>query len=351
MNRPIHVLSVVGARPQFVKASAIARATERAKLEHSLVHTGQHYDPGMSQVFFDELALPEPDFHLGVGSASHGVQTGRMLEALEPVVEELAPDIVLVYGDTNSTLAGALVSAKLNVRAAHVEAGMRSGRRDMPEEINRIVADHVCEVLLCSTESAVRNLEREGLSDRVALTGDVMHEVLLEHVKHRPASAEGRDYALATVHRAANTDDPERLATVVAALEKVGSAMPVVFPIHPRTRAALGPRTIAPSVEVIDPLGYGEMLDLEGSARVIITDSGGVQKEALWLRVPCVTLREETEWPETLEGGWNVLAGVDPDAVFRAATRERPNTEPTGALDISDAADRIVETIRTRIGR
>jgi UDP-N-acetylglucosamine 2-epimerase len=336
-----------------VKAAAFSRAVRRAHHE-VLVHTGQHYDAAMSDVFFAELALPAPDHHLGVGSGSHGAQTAQMLERLEAVMAAEAPERVIVFGDTNSTLAGALAAAKLGVPVAHVEAGLRSFVRDMPEEINRIVADHVSSYLFAPTRTAVDNLAREGLTRGVTLTGDIMYDALLAHAplaaqKSRildELALERGAYALATVHRAANTDDPARLSSIAGALSAL--ELPVVLPLHPRTRAALAQHGVATGggLRVVDPVGYLDMLALEQSARVVLTDSGGVQKEAYLLAVPCVTLRDETEWPETLAGGWNVLAGDDRERILAAASRERPAGAPALAFGDGRAAEVMVGALR-----
>ncbi|HXC79644.1 MAG TPA: UDP-N-acetylglucosamine 2-epimerase (non-hydrolyzing), partial [Candidatus Acidoferrum sp.] len=297
------ILSVVGARPQFIKAAPVSRVLRRKHLE-VLVHTGQHYDDNMSDIFFRELDIPKPDINLGVGSGPHGAQTGGMMAGLEKIVLEVNPDWVLVYGDTNSTLAAALVAAKLHVPVAHVEAGVRSFDRRMPEEINRVVADHVSDRLLCPTEVAVRNLAREGVERGVRLVGDVMYDAFLFY---RGAAAERAgivnklglapgQFALATLHRAENADVPERLRSILEGI--VLSGLNVVLPLHPRTRARL--EGAPPSqIHVIDPVGYLEMLALEEAAALIVTDSGGVQKEAYFLGKPCITLRDSTEWTET----------------------------------------------------
>ena len=346
------VLTVVGARPQFVKAAAFSRAV-RAHHAEVLVHTGQHYDANMSDVFFDELGLPAPDHHLGVGSASHAEQTAQMLVALERVIESEAPDRVVIFGDTNSTLAGALAAAKLGVPVAHVEAGLRSHVRAMPEEINRVVADHLSAYLFAPTQTAVNNLAREGITGGVTLTGDIMYDALLMQA---PLAAERSTllrelgltpvgYALATVHRAANTDDPKRLRAILDGLGALSE--PVVLPLHPRTRSVVAAEGIrvADGVRIIDPVGYHDMLALEQGARVILTDSGGVQKEAYFLRVPCVTLRDETEWPETLAGGWNELAGADPARILAAAQRARPSTPPKAVFGDGHAAEKMVAAL------
>lgn len=327
----MRVFSIVGARPQFIKVAVICRAVAEGGLDdevdHSIVHTGQHYDPEMSDVFFRELEIPRPSFHLEVGSGAHGEQTGEMMKRLEPIVAAQRPDWLLLYGDTNSTLAGALVGAKLGVPVAHVEAGLRSYNRRMPEEINRIVADHLSNILFCPTATAMRNLASEGLSNRAVLSGDVMYDAALYY----RALAESRggplsdrwtskSFALATVHRAESTDDPDKLRAIFAALEQISAeCCPVLLPLHPRTRKRLSEASIeVKKVTLIPPVSYLEMLLIESRARFILTDSGGVQKEAYFVRVPCITMRNETEWVETLERGCNVLAGTDTQAILRA---------------------------------
>lgn len=347
-------LHIVGARPQFIKAWVISRALEvGGRHQQVLIHTGQHYDYAMSKIFFDELGLPEPDVNLEIGSGSHGAQTGAMLAALEQVLQSEMPDVVLVYGDTNSTLAGALAAAKLHLPVGHVEAGLRSFRRDMPEEINRIVADHVADFLFAPTETAVRHLSREGIEQGVHLVGDVMVDAmrtaepllerrdLLERLHLRPG-----EYGLLTIHRAANTDEGGRLRGLLDAVSELDR--PVIFPVHPRTRLAMtrnGERPVPHNVRVIEPVGYLDMLVLEKNARCILTDSGGMQKEAYLLRVPCVTLREETEWVETLADGWNVLAGADADAILRGWQRPRPQAPVRDVFGRGDAGARIVSIL------
>jgi UDP-N-acetylglucosamine 2-epimerase len=301
-----------------------------------LLHTGQHYDDAMSDRFFRELNIPPADIELGVGSGLHGEQTARMLTGIERAIVEIRPDLVMVYGDTNSTLAGALAAAKLHVPLAHVEAGLRSFNRRMPEEINRVITDRLSSLLLCPAESAAAALRREGITSGVHVVGDVMADALmLASDESSDASVlqahavRPRRYVLATIHRAENTDDPERLTAIVAALDSVGET--VIFPVHPRTRDKIATLELplASTVQVIEPLGYRDMIALERHARVIVTDSGGVQKEAYWLGVPCVTARDETEWTETVAAGWNVLAGASTsrlrDAIRNAST---PATRP-----------------------
>jgi UDP-GlcNAc3NAcA epimerase len=326
------VVTVVGARPQFVKAAAVSR-TLRSRHKEILVHTGQHYDYEMSGVFFDGLEIPPPDVNLGVGSGTHGNQTATMLKGLEDVLLVHRPDWLVIYGDTNSTLAGALAAAKLSVPIAHIEAGLRSFNRGMPEEINRVVADHVSTLLLCPSDTAVRNLAAEGITRDVHLVGDVMLDVLdwarpqararSAHILG-PLGFEDGAYVLVTIHRSENTDDPGRLRGLLAALDRIEE--PVVFPVHPRTRRVIADLEWrpGPQVRLIDPVGYVDMIAFAGAARLIATDSGGLQKEAYWLGVPCLTLRAETEWVETVESGWNRLVGSDPEGIVRAVQSFSP---------------------------
>lgn len=348
----LKIVTVVGARPQFIKATPVSLAL-RPRAHEVLVHTGQHYDELMSDVFFQEMALPRPDYHLGVGSASHGRQTGEMIAGVEDVLLVEKPDAVLVYGDTNSTLAGALAAVKLHVPVAHVEAGMRSFDKTMPEEVNRVLTDHVSTLLLCPTETAVRNLADEGLRAGVHLVGDVMYDALLRFLPlardRAPAlehlALESGRYVLATVHRAANTDDEGRLDSIVRGLAQLD--WPVVFPVHPRTEKALAAAGIAipANVRTTPPFGYLDMLALEGRARLIVTDSGGVQKEAYILGVPCLTLRNETEWPETVEAGWNCLVGTDPERLAAAARGLAPPSERPSLFGDGVAAERVASLI------
>jgi len=318
------ICTVVGSRPQFIKAASLSPELRRAHVE-ILVHTGQHYDYEMSRVFFDELPIPAADYNLGIGSGPHGAQTGSMMASIEQVLITEAPDCVLVIGDTNSTLGGALAAAKLGLRVGHVEAGLRSHRRTMPEEINRVLTDHLATWLFCPTETAVRNLAREGLTDGVSMTGDVLHDTLAQalpiaRTKSRILTRLGvgeRQFVLATLHRAENTDDRERLAAFARALPAVGR--PIVFPVHPRTRAALTAAglwtalTATAGLRLTDPVGYLDSLRLTEAALVVATDSGGLQREAHALGVPCIVLREETEWVETLEGGTVLARGGFPE--------------------------------------
>lgn len=363
-------LTIVGARPQFVKAAMVARALaarngrhETDRVREIVVHTGQHYEKELSDVFFRDLDLPLPAHQLGIGSGPHGQQTGRMLEALERVMEEVHPDCVIVYGDTNSTLAGGLAASKLHIPVAHVEAGLRSFNRRMPEEINRVLVDHIARWLFCPTRQAVKNLYCEGVGAGVHLVGDVMAEALqvsmpIAERESRILERLGLDadgYVLATVHRAENTDNLECLTGIVRAFASLGK--PVVFPCHPRTRKMMArfdiERLVDPAmVRLIEPIGYLDMLRLESQAAVIVTDSGGVQKEAFWLGVPCVTLREETEWMETLDTGRNRLAGASPErivpAVRSALAMERSmEARPSASTDAARAiVDILLDSLR-----
>lgn len=352
---PLRVVSVVGARPQFVKLAPIAHAFAATDHEHRVIHTGQHYDARLSQVFFDELGVPDPDWNLGVGSGSQGQQTGSMLQSLEVVLDEQRPDWVLVYGDTNSTLAGALAAVKLHLPTAHLEAGLRSFNRRMPEEHNRVLTDHASDLLLAPTAVAVDQLSREALSARTVLVGDVMADVLLrirDEIGRAPAPAlpyggPEDDYVVATVHRAENTDDPSRLSVLVKRLAEL--PLPVRLLVHPRLAARAESYGISledGAIQAMPPLPYRSMVAMVLRARAVVTDSGGLQKEAFLLGVPCATLRAETEWPETLKDGWNVLAG-DLQSLTEVVTRERPSPvtdKPFGTGNAAAAVVRVLET-------
>lgn len=353
----MRVVSVVGARPQFVKLGPISQAfASSGDIEHVIVHTGQHYDSMMSDVFFAELGIPAPDVHLGVGSGTHGTQTGSMLSALDAVLDEYRPDWTLVYGDTNSTIAAALAAVKLHLPVAHLEAGLRSFNRRMPEEHNRVLTDHAADLLLAPTTTAMAHLAREGLADRAVMVGDVMTDVCF-HVRDQVAmlpivlpdemnASEG--YVVATIHRADNTDDRERLARILSILR--GLATPVVLLAHPRlvARAAeFGLHLGGGAIHATGPMGYPQMVRTVMGAAGVITDSGGLQKEAFLLRTPCTTLRTETEWVETLEGGWNLL---DPGLtrVTDVATRPRPGGAQAQPFGDGHAAARVVAALRSR---
>lgn len=366
----MRIVSIVGARPQFVKLAPICRAVEAhnraggVAIQHLIVHTGQHYDAELSDIFFEELEIPRPDINLGVGSGPHGQQTGRMLEHFEKFLLDSKPDAVLVYGDTNSTIAGALVAVKQHVPVAHIEAGLRSFNRMMPEEINRIATDHVSDALYAPTQTAMRLLEREGLAHRAVLTGDVGYDAVLfnrglaerkSKILQTLGVAPGA-YSVLTVHRSENTEAGKLIDLLSWLGELAADGMKFIFPIHPRT-ARLLPRDPErfnqfPGLRLIKPVGFLDMLQLVSNARMVLTDSGGVQKEAFFLNTPCVTLRQETEWTETVEAGANVLAGLDRNRILTAArTWERRLTE-NGTLHLQgngatpfgtgDAADRII---------
>jgi UDP-N-acetylglucosamine 2-epimerase len=350
------ILTIVGARPQFIKAAPVCQELKARGYSEYLVHTGQHYDYEMSQAFFEELNIKPPDINLGVGSGSHAKQTGEMLIGIEEAIKRQHPDWVLVYGDTNSTQAGALAAAKIPVPIAHIEAGLRSFNRSMPEEINRIVVDHISDLLLCPSEIAVRNLAAEGITRGVHMVGDVMHDALRWAVACAQKKSNILEelglqtgaYLLATIHRAGNTDNPERLRRILTALGQLAQREPVVFPVHPRTRNmidSLGFESKFPGVRFLPPCSYINMVRLEQSARVILTDSGGIQKEAYWLSVPCVTLREETEWVETVETGWNQVVGTDTGRIIKAALHlPQPEAHPLLYGD-GQAASRCVEAL------
>ena len=353
------IMSVVGARPQFVKLAPIAAAAAEAGHEHIIVHTGQHYDPMLSDVFFRDLGIPAPDAHLGVGSGSHGVQTGAILAQMDEVLGRFNPDCVLVYGDTNSTLAAAVSAVKLHYPVAHLEAGLRSFNRAMPEEHNRVLTDHAADLCLAPTEVAMSHLANEGLSDVSVLVGDVMTDVLfqvrdavqVDGTSNPVSDIEAPDgYYVATIHRAENTDDPERLREVVAAL--AAADKPVVLLAHPRVRAKAEEHGISlttGSLIVRDPLAYPQLISAALGSSGVVTDSGGLQKEAFLLRVPCTTVRFQTEWVETIELGWNVLANTT-DEITAALTRPAPAATDAAPYGDGFAAARAVAEIATRIG-
>jgi UDP-GlcNAc3NAcA epimerase len=349
----VKILTVLGARPQFIKAAPVSRVL-REKHTEVIIHTGQHYDANMSDIFFEELHIPKPDYNLGVGSGNHGKQTGEMLQKIEEIVLKEEPDYLMVYGDTNSTLAGALVAAKLHIPVIHVEAGLRSFNKKMPEEINRIMTDHVSEYLLCPTNTAIENLKEEKITQNVINIGDVMYDAVLYN--HKIAADKSsilednrlikKDYLLITIHRAENTDDPEKMKNILSAFSQL--KVEKVWPIHPRTRHMLSDYgidlTAIPNLKIIDPVGYLDMLKLEANAKKIVTDSGGVQKEAYFMKVPCVTMREQTEWVETLENEANILVGTDVEQIISAVNKVvKPDY-----LDVfgdGHASDKLVEIL------
>ncbi|WBY63652.1 MAG: UDP-2,3-diacetamido-2,3-dideoxy-D-glucuronate 2-epimerase [Thermocaproicibacter melissae] len=356
------ILTVVGARPQFIKASVVSRALSRVA-DEVIVHTGQHYDKNMSDVFFEELNIPKPAYNLGVGSGSHGKQTGEMLMKIEEVIFTEKPDIMLVYGDTNSTLAGALAASKLHLPVAHVEAGLRSYNMRMPEEQNRVLTDHISTWLFCPTQTAVDNLKKENITAGVDKTGDVMldsvlHFLALARSNPKKTAIYGqlgiapKQYRLATLHRAETTDGGlDAIVRIFDAFEQL--PQPVVIPIHPRTRPlaeeAIKKRGYR-NIQLIDPVGYLEMLLLTSGASQVLTDSGGLQKEAWFMEVPCVTLRSETEWVETLEGGWNVLAKLETDDIYRKATQTVPDPSAREKMPFGDgkASEHIASILSNR---
>jgi UDP-GlcNAc3NAcA epimerase len=373
----LKIVTVVGARPQFIKAAAILRAIQKLnkkgkRIREILVHTGQHYDTRMDRVFFEELELPKPDYHLGVGSGSHAQQTGRMLERIEKVLEKEKPSVTVVNGDTNSTLAGALAAAKRNIPVAHVEAGLRSYNRTMPEEVNRLLTDHLSTFLFCPTHHGVQNLLKEGIKNGgrriVKNVGDVMYDSLLYYSKiaekkstilrdlnlcSSTPNSELRtlNYYLATLHRAENTDDPKRLKSILKALNEIGRRVPVILPLHPRTKKRMQvspPFSQFKNIRFIEPASYFEMLQLEKNAKAILTDSGGVQKEAYWFEVPCLTFRDETEWPETVQNGWNRLVGIETGGIVKEIeSLKRQGSLHRGHKIFGDgtASEKIIQTL------
>jgi UDP-N-acetylglucosamine 2-epimerase len=331
-NKVMKIISVVGARPQFIKLSALSKEL-RKKHQEIILHTGQHYDGKLSKIFFSQLSIPEPDYNLGIGSAEHGEQTGRMLKGMEEVLLFEKPDLVIVYGDTNSTLAGALAAVKQKIPVAHVEAGLRSFKKSMPEEVNRVLTDHISSLLFCPTKTSVQNLRKEGITKGVYLVGDVMYDSLRQHIKRaekisgimKKLNLSKKDFYLVTIHRAENTDIKENLNKIAEILAQLNRK--TVFPIHPRTKKCLSEFNLSDKLEsknhllLIDPVSYLDMLVLEKNAKYILTDSGGVQKEAFFLKTPCLTLREETEWVETLKNGANQLVGLEVDEVIKKTKR------------------------------
>lgn len=348
------VLTVLGARPQFVKAAALSREfVNHKEIQEVIIHTGQHFDQKMSDIFFEEMEIPKPNYFLDINGVSHGAMTGRMLEGIEQVLLKEKPDWVLVYGDTNSTLAGALAAAKLHIPVAHVEAGLRSFNMKMPEEINRIVTDKVSTLLFCPTDTAVKNLKNEGTVTGVVRTGDVMADALFFYQKLAPKMAKQfkqaptGNYALATIHRAENTDDPERLKSIFYALEEINKKTPVYLPLHPRTKAKLLELGIAPTIKILEPVGYYDMLQLLSNCSLVLTDSGGLQKEAYLCQKPCVTFRDETEWVELVESGVNKLVGTTSSAIIDGSHSylDRPVSFPENLYGAGNAALEITKKI------
>jgi UDP-N-acetylglucosamine 2-epimerase len=360
------IVTIVGARPQFIKAAPVSKAIrdhneKGPRIAEVLVHTGQHYDHGMSQIFFDELDISEPDLNLGVGSGNHGWQTGQMLVRIEEVLLAEKPDFVVVYGDTNSTLAGALAAVKLHIPVAHVEAGLRSFNREMPEEHNRVVADHCSDLLFCPSQTAVDNLAREGVTNGVHLVGDTMYDAVLQFTAIAKKSStilqdlklEPKSYLLTTIHRPYNTDIPENLRNILESFDAIGE--PIIFPVHPRTKKKIAElnkklelKKVLRNTKMIEPVGYLDMLVLEENARLILTDSGGMQKEAYFFGVPCITLRSETEWLETVEVGWNVVVGANIVGIldgYQKAINSPPTNRPNLYGD-GRASEKIVSVLK-----
>ena len=352
------LLTVIGARPQFIKAATVSRLIKNQNdINEIIVHTGQHFDANMSKVFFDELEIPKPDYNLGIGGNHHGAMTGQQLEKIEAVLLDEKPDWVLVYGDTNSTLAGALAAVKLHIPIAHVEAGLRSFNRRMPEEINRILTDHAADLLFAPTDTAVSNLKNEGLKDKTLLVGDVMYDAALFYADIAESKSEILSkinldqYVLATIHRAENTDDDLRLQNIINGLLELSQNIQIVLPIHPRTAKTLERLSLFDKlnkqIKIIEPIGYIDMVMLEKHANLIVTDSGGVQKEAFFHKVPCITLREETEWVELLDLGWNRLVTMNKmsklsDICMTTIKTQGKNATPYG---IGNSASKIIQTL------
>jgi len=354
------VLTVIGARPQFIKAATVSRALKKSGVTEIIVHTGQHFDANMSQVFFDEMEIPHPHYNLEISGLQHGAMTGRMLEKIEEVLLKEKPNYVLVYGDTNSTLAGALAAAKLHIPVAHVEAGLRSFEMKMPEEINRILTDRISKILFCPTKTAVANLENEGYKNFDCLieqVGDVMYDAVLFYQKKATSQSTiiskvglaPNNFVLCTIHRAENTDDPNRLKEICSALNEIHKQIPVVLPLHPRTRGYLKSLNIELDVSLLDPVGYFDMLALLQNCKLVMTDSGGLQKEAFFFKKYCVTLRDQTEWVELIESGTNQLAGADSVAILNSFEElaKRPFPIPANLYGDGNAAELIAKKLKT----
>lgn len=346
------VVTVLGARPQFIKAAVVSKVL-REYSDEIIIHTGQHYDDNMSQIFFDELEIAKPNYNLNIGSGNHGYQTGRMLIDIEEVLLKEKPELVLVYGDTNSTIAGALAASKLLIPVVHIEAGLRSFNLNMPEEQNRILADHISRYLFTPTETAVTNLNKEGISKNVFNVGDVMYDSTLQFRKVSEKKSkilsllnlENKEYILVTMHRAENTDNPNRLKSIVKAINL--SKETVILPLHPRTKKFFNTYglTFNDNVRLIEPVGYLDMLMLEGNSKKIVTDSGGIQKEAFFLEKPCITLRDETEWVETVSNGWNILASANTNDIISAINGFVPTKEKINYFGDGNSSEKIVQVL------
>ena len=334
------LLSIIGARPQFIKAAAVSREiAKHSDIEEIIVHTGQHFDANMSEIFFDQMQIPEPDYNLEINSLTHGAMTGRMIERIEEVLLKEKPDWVLVYGDTNSTIAGALAAKKLHIKVAHVEAGLRSFNRRMPEEINRILTDKISDLLLCPTEQAVKNLKDEGIGKhslaRIVKSGDVMQDaaIFYSELAQKPDFELPEKFILSTIHRAENTDNEKHLNSIIDALNKINESIPVILPIHPRTKKIIEKCNINVEFILTDPVGYLQMIYLLKNCSLVMTDSGGLQKEAFFFHKPCVTLRDETEWVELVKHGFNIVAGNNSNEIY-TAYKKMINKEPNYNIDL-----------------
>ncbi|HPR17214.1 MAG TPA: UDP-N-acetylglucosamine 2-epimerase (non-hydrolyzing) [Candidatus Cloacimonadota bacterium] len=350
------IITIIGARPQFVKAAAVSREIAKYReIQEIIIHTGQHFDANMSEIFFDQMHIPQPDYNLEINSLSHGAMTGRMIEKIEEILLKEMPDWVLVYGDTNSTLAGSLAAKKLHIKVAHVEAGLRSFNRKMPEEINRILTDKISDLLLCPTDLAVKNLGREGIDKHTAAKivkcGDVMQDaaIFYSNLAQKPELNLPEEFLLSTLHRAENTDDPQRLKSIFEALAHISHEIPIVLPLHPRTKKIIAASKIGSSrLLIIDPVGYLQMVWLLQHCRMVMTDSGGLQKEAFFFRKPCVTLRDETEWAELVDHGFNVVVGSDFDKIISGYEKMK-NGEADYNIDLygnGTASAKIIRTLR-----
>lgn len=347
------IVTIVGARPQFIKAAAVSNVI-RKDFNEVLVHTGQHYDENMSKIFFDELNIPKPDYNLGVGSASHAKQTGMMLMQLEDIYLKERPDLIIVYGDTNSTLAGALCASKMLIPVAHIEAGLRSFNMAMPEEQNRILSDHISKYLFVPTETAEENLHNEGIIKNVYNVGDVMYDAILNFSKIADSKSDimeklnltSKNFVLATIHRAENTNDVNKLSNIIKALNLSGKN--IILPLHPRTRKYIKDYNIkiGSNISVIEPVGYLEMISLEMHCEKIVTDSGGVQKEAFFMSKPCITMREQTEWVETVKNGWNIIVGTDTNKIVDEIQNFKPTAEKKDIFGDGHSAEKIVDIIK-----
>jgi UDP-GlcNAc3NAcA epimerase len=348
------IVTILGARPQFIKAGSVSREiAKHNNVKEIIVHTGQHYDANMSDVFFDEMKIPKPDYYLGVGGNSHGAMTGQMIEKIEDILVKEQPDWLLVYGDTNSTLAGAIAASKLHIKIAHIEAGLRSFNMKMPEEVNRILTDRVSSIMFCPTNAAICNLEKEGVNSwqtQVSLSGDVMQDGALFYKKlaQKPNVDIQDKFVLCTIHRAENTDDPLRLTNIIEVLNEVALTRQIILPIHPRTKKILEGMSIelSDNIKVIDPVGYLNMVWLIDHSSLVMTDSGGLQKEAFFFAKPCITMRDETEWVELVDNNFNVLVGADKDKILNAVNK--PNFSTNFSLDLYGgglASKRIIDTL------